>query len=175
MRLADVPPTILVEIPDGAAGTRATLKEMARIVRAYRVNPQITAEAAHIASLNMPGNYRGEIDALHAWVRDYIRYLQDPVDVQALRTPDVTLALNAGNCAQKAILLATFLESIGHKTRFVAVGYTGNPQEFEHVFAETKIGRDWLSLETTLQVPSGWAPMPPDIADAVTAYMLEYV
>ena len=112
MKLSDVPAAQLVNIPDGAAGTRVTLREMARIVKQYRTQPYFAQEASQIIrgyGAN-PGEYRTEIDALHAWVRDNIRYLQDPVDVQALRTPDVTLAMMAGNCAQKSILLATFLD-----------------------------------------------------------------
>jgi transglutaminase-like putative cysteine protease len=172
MRLDVAPTTQLLNIPNGAAGTRETLKAMARIVRQFRIDPYFTAEAAHIVAMNAPGAYRGEIDAIHAFVRDQIRYLQDPVDIQALRAPDVTVRMSAGNCAQKSILAATLLEAINHKCRFVAVGYTGNPQDFEHVYVETKIGVDWLPIETTLHVPSGWAPVPPDVPDRVTAYMV---
>jgi hypothetical protein len=56
----------------------------------------------------------------------------------------------------KSILLATFLESINHPTRFVAVG--SEPDYYSHVYLETQIGGRWYTMETTEPVPAGWEP-----------------
>ncbi len=52
--------------------------------------------------------------------------------------------------------LLLLLESIGHPTRFVAVGF--RPHNYSHVYLETKIGNTWLGLETTEPVEVGWQP-----------------
>jgi transglutaminase-like putative cysteine protease len=64
--------------------------------------------------------------------------------------------MRAGDCDDKSVLLAALLESIGHPTRFVAIGF--QPDDFEHVFVETKIADRWISLETTEPVEIGWMP-----------------
>ena len=100
-------------------------------------------------------DYADEIRRLHAFVRDRIRYVGDIAGVETLHTPRQILAQRAGDCDDKSLLLATLLESIGHKTRFVAVGYGATPS---HVLVETRVGSKWIPLETTEAVAAGWYP-----------------
>jgi len=106
----------------------------------------------------MQKDYACEVKCLHAYVRDSIRYLQDPVDVERLQSADKTIELGAGDCDDKSILLAALLESIGHPTRFIAIGF--EPEIYSHVYVETKIGAEWVPLETTESVEVGWEPDP---------------
>lgn len=103
-------------------------------------------------------DFRCEILRLYEWVDENIRFVRDINGVETIQTPARTLDLGVGDCDDHAILLSALLESIGHPTRFAALGFA--PGHFSHVLAETKIGRDkWLSLETT--VPGafpGWYP-----------------
>jgi len=101
-------------------------------------------------------DFAGEVRALHAWVRDSIRYANDINEVETLKTPDLILSSAQGDCDDKAILLATLLESAGHPARFVAVGF--QPDDFSHVYVESRVGDRWLPLETTEQVAAGWSP-----------------
>lgn len=148
-------------IPDGMAGTRATLRAMSDFVKAYRTNPDIRAYAENLIA-DVPGkNYVGEARAIHRFVRDNIRYTMDVRDVETLKNPLYTLQSGQGDCDDKATLACTLLESIGHPCRFVAIGY-GAPGHFDHVYAETKIGPRWIALETTEPVDFGVKPMSPD-------------
>ncbi len=103
-------------------------------------------------------DWQCEVKQLHAFVRDSIRYVQDPIDIERIQTPDKTLELAAGDCDDKAILLASMLESLGHPSRFVAIGF--EPGTYSHVYVETKIGANWIPLETTEPVEAGWEPPP---------------
>lgn len=114
-------------------------------------------------------DYACEAAALHRFVRDGIRYVQDPIDVERIQSPDKTLELAAGDCDDKAILLASLLESMGHQARFVAIGF--EPGVFSHVYVETKIGDVWIAAETTEPVEFGWEPG----ADMVRARMIHYI
>lgn len=146
----------LYQIADGTVGTRQTLRLMARLVREYRTDPAIREKAAYLVQF-LPGQqFTEEVRTLFTWVRDNIRYLGDVQNVETIQSPDVTLARRHGDCDDQATLLAAMLESIGHKTRFVAVGFS-RPGEFDHVFTETRIGNDWVALETTIAVPMGWS------------------
>lgn len=135
---------------------------MRGMVRAGRKHP-----AVRLAALALVGNlagkdWRGEIETLHAYVRDDVRYVRDIRGVETLQTPELTLELGQGDCDDKSILLASLLETIGHPSRFVAVGY--GPLGYQHVFTQTLNGHRWLSMETTEPVPVGWMPRHPERA-----------
>jgi transglutaminase-like putative cysteine protease len=95
---------------------------------------------------------------LHQFVRDNIRYVGDVTNVETVQSPVVTLQMMAGDCDDKATLLCALLESIGHPTKFVAVGIT--PNQYDHVFCEVCIMGHWIPLETTEPVDMGWSPRP---------------
>lgn len=156
-------------IPDGPAGIAATLKIMGQMVRSGKKDTNNVRNVALglVADLQQK-DYSGEVRALHAYVRDCVRYVQDVTGVETVQTPQVTLMNHAGDCDDKSVLLAALLESIGHPTKFVAVGRA--PGEYEHVYVETKIGPRWIPLETTENVEPGWEP-PRDIF----RYRMEFV
>lgn len=101
-------------------------------------------------------DWRGEASAIQVFVRDKIRYVKDIRGVETLATPLVTLDTGSGDCDDKAVLAASLLESIGHPTRFVAIGFA--PDTYQHVFAETLIGNHWVVIETTEAVDISWKP-----------------
>jgi transglutaminase-like putative cysteine protease len=143
-------------IPSGTEGVRATLNEMRKLVRDYKKNDQIRSTAAELVSPLQQKNFMGEIKRLHAFVRDQIRYLRDIHNVETLQSPPETLRRRYGDCDDKATLLAALLESIGHPSRFVAIGKA--PGKFSHVYVETRVGPKWIGLETTEPVDVGWKP-----------------
>jgi len=146
----------LYALPDGANGTRATLRFMAKIVRAYRTDIAIRSKANDLTMLCPNQDYAGEAECIYSFVHDQIRYLQDVNGVETIQTPDVTLYNQSGDCDDKSTLVATMLESIGHPCRFIAVGFD-NPNEFQHVYTETLIGKKWICCETTVDnVEFGW-------------------
>lgn len=148
--------SVLKRIPPGRAGVRATLEEMRNLVRQYKKNMPIREMAAQLASGLDQKNYLGEVKASHRFVRDGIRYIRDIHGIETIQSPEYTLKHGYGDCDDKSTLLASLLESIGHPTRFVAVGKA--PGKFNHVYVETLVGRKWFPLETTEPVPAGWAP-----------------
>jgi len=93
-------------------------------------------------------------------VRDGIYYVRDINGVETVREADRVLIDGVGDCDDKAVLLASLLESVGHPARFVALDF-GRGQ-FEHVIVETQISKPprekWWPLETTEVVKAGWYP-----------------
>lgn len=155
------PTTLSGFIPQGRQGTYLTLRYMAEIVRHWKRSPDMRSLAIQIVAGVDEKDYRAEACALFAFVRDRIRYIQDVNGIETLSTPDVTLRTGAGDCDDKGILLATLLESVGHQARFVAMGWSDNPEVFSHVTTETKVGSIWVNCETTEAVEMGWIPNPP--------------
>lgn len=143
-------------IPEGVAGIDATLKIMSRYVKDGKKSMMVRDKVLSLIRGLQQKDWIGEVRTLHAFVRDEVRYVMDTTDVELVQTPDATLRLMAGDCDDKSTLLCAMLESIGHPTRFVAIGF--QPNVFAHVYLETMIGNQWVSCETTEPVEIGWQP-----------------
>lgn len=145
-------------LPGGREGIKATLQIMSRMVRAAKKDPGVR-ELASMLIRDVPQYDRvGEVHALHAFVRDHIRYTNDIRGVETLQTPRVTLSTGVGDCDDKSTLLASLLEAIGRATRFVAVGI-GEGTGYSHVLVEVRTGSHrWVPLETIKPVEPGWFP-----------------
>lgn len=161
MYLGDATPkpdfrTTLGNLPDGEAGVRATLNIMKAIKNQYKKLPTIRNQAISIIQNAPQKSFMQEIKSLHAFVRDSIRYTRDIAGVETVQTPDVTLYLRAGDCDDKSVLLATMLESVGHISRYFAMGT--RPGRLTHVFVETKFDNKWVALDPTEPFPAGWRP-----------------
>lgn len=158
MHLSIARPQVLGELPPGEPGTRATLKAMRALVARFKTDSRIRDAARSIVRGLPPKAYAREVDAVFRYVRDGIRYLRDIHGVETLQTPLATLETEAGDCDDKSTLLAAMLESIGHPTRFVAVGFKA-PGHYEHVYLKTRIGQSWFALDPTVSTATvGWAP-----------------
>lgn len=153
----------LGKIPDGVAGVRATLNLMSGLVKAGKTDMGVRGVALGLTGGLMQKDCWGEAEALHAFVRDNIRYVMDVTEVETVQSPIATLTARAGDCDDKSTLLCALLESIGHPTRFVAVGRERN--EYCHVYCEVCLSGDWIPLETTEPVEMGWEP-PPEVVMA---------
>lgn len=154
-------PSLLQSLPsasDPDAITEATLAKMVRIVRKYKSDAGTVMAARRITS-NVPERAsRGIVEALQTWVRDRIRYVNDPRGLEMVQTPPQTLSILTGDCDDKATLLATLLETMGYATRFAAIGENNEPF-FSHVMAQVRLGNRWVNLETILPgAAAGWFP-----------------
>lgn len=131
---------------------------MARFVRQYRTATPIRELALDIVR-DVPGhkNFPAQIRALHAWVQRNIQYVKDVNGVETVQTPLKTLDYGQGDCDDQSVLLASLLESVGFRARFVAIK-TDTFGPFCHVFTEVSLGRGWIPLETTEPWPAGKAP-----------------
>lgn len=133
-----------------------TLEYMRRFVNEYKTHPAIRETALSLTKSLPQKDFNGEIRALFNFVQNHIRYIKDVYDVETIQTPIKTLEYGQGDCDDKSSLLAALLESIGHKTRFKAVGFA--PGQISHVLLEVEQFGQWVSLETTEPVALGWSP-----------------
>lgn len=84
--------------------------------------------------------------ALFRWIRNNIKFVLDPAEVETIQDPLVTLNLLAGDCDDHSILMAALAESVGIPARFHVVG--PGRQEFQHVYAELLVNGRWLPADT---------------------------
>jgi transglutaminase-like putative cysteine protease len=160
-------PSVLLCIPEGEAGTRATLAVMRQLVRTYSRDAGVRTLALRLTRGIPQYDPVGEVAALHGFARDAITYREDIEDTETVQTPVYTLQEGAGDCDDKVTLLCTLLTCLGYKTCFFAVGFGG---PYEHVLAGVRMGTRWLPMETVIPECScgpgsatlGW--MPPGVS-----------
>lgn len=152
---------------------RDTLRRMVAIVRKYKSDLTTLDAASGVLRAAGVGDIRSQkpaaIRALQHFVRDRIGYVFDPRGLEMIQTPPRTLSRGMGDCDDKAILVATFMEQVGLPTRFMAVGGAGGGwgpplapgelPEYSHVLAQVKCGNTWMWLETIIPgAEPGWKP-----------------
>jgi transglutaminase-like putative cysteine protease len=113
-------PFTLGALAPGSAGTAQTLRQMAKLARDGAKDPGVIQVASELVR-NLPQYDRvGEVCAIHEFVRDSIRYTNDPTDLELIRTPRAILEMGVGDCDDKSILLSSLLRCIGRPSRFIA-------------------------------------------------------
>lgn len=152
-------PYRLGSIPSGDAGVAATLKIMVNMVLQYRASPAVRVSAQALVRDCPSRDTVCQIKTLHAWVRDNIKYLPDVRDVETIQTPDYTLSMRSGDCDDHAVLMASYVESLGKQSRFLAIGIRG--EGFSHVSAQVLLGTRWVNLETIIPtLKEAWGTLP---------------
>lgn len=143
-------------IPNGTAGSIATMRTMRQLVRDAIRDPAQKVRESAITILRGVNMFSDQVRTLQQWVQNNIEYRRDPPDVELVQTPQVTLQLRAGDCDDHSVLTAALLQATGHPTRFIAIGLDGAP--LSHVLTQTLIGTSWVAVETIERRPLGWLP-----------------
>lgn len=126
---------------------------MADLARKGLQSIKVRTKALEVTRGLLQKDYEAEACACLNYVRDHVRYVRDIRGIETVHDPDTLLSLMAGDCDDKSILLASLLESIGHRTRFVAISYA--PGVFSHVWVQDYIRGKWLDLEPTEPIQCG--------------------
>jgi transglutaminase-like putative cysteine protease len=160
-------PMTLGTVPSGAAGVAATLKIMVKLARQFKKDVGVRELAGNLVRDLPQYDNTGAVKALHAFVRDCVRYTGDIAGVETLQTPKATLELGVGDCDDKSLLLAALLQAVNLPARFVAIAM--NDGGYSHVLVETRRGNKWVPLETIRPVEVGW--FPPNVTKKMIAHI----
>ena len=129
---------------------------MRQLIRQGKISLDVKEAACHLIA-DLPQKDRlGELSRLFYFVRDQIRYVWDINDIEELKGAPYLLKIKAGDCDDKCILGCALAESIGYKTRLVAIG--PNQRDFVHVYYEVCLDGNWIPCETTENVQFGELP-----------------
>ena len=92
------------------------------------------------------------LGAIYRYIQDRIRFVPDPVGAQMVQSPRATLDFRAGNCAQRATLLASMARSVGVPADLryrVAALNPRFPRSFSHVYVVANVRGRELALDPT--------------------------
>lgn len=141
----------LEQIPGGEAGTDATVRKVAQLVDQAVTGQQIRVVALQI--LNQAGtenhNPAAAAKAIFRWVKHHIRYIRDPIGLETVQAPEVTLRLGAGDCDDHSALVAALATTLAIPARFVVVGPSRG--RFVHIYPQLFVGDAWRNADTTMR------------------------
>lgn len=133
----------------GDEGTRQTLETMKIAAREGMKDPAVLPIARRLV-LDVPEKDKwNEALQLFRYVKDEIRYVNDPLDLEAVVFPRQTMEFQSGDCDDKSVLFAALAETLGIPARFVAVKLPGKPI-YTHVYPELYLNERWQPFELTL-------------------------
>lgn len=144
----------------GDRGTQQTLEIMRGLAhQGARDLPVRTTAIRVIRSAGVePHDHVGEAHALFRFVRDRIHFVNDIAGVETLQGARATLSIGAGDCDDKATLLASLLGAVGIRSSFrVIAANRRSPGRFSHVYTVAHVGGRDLPLDPTYErTPPGW-------------------
>lgn len=138
--------------------TLRTVAMMQKTVADSLRDPGVVEQAVDIVRGAEPRDKLGQIQAIHAWLDEYVEFIPDPLfEGDVIRTPALLLRQLEdhgdirGDCDDIATLAATLAHAVGIAARFVTLGFgavEGAP--FQHVYAELEDqGGKWHPLDVT--------------------------
>lgn len=153
-------PTAVMAIPDGDAGTAATIQQMWRLIEQGKKSSIVRQAAIGIVqAANVSANdYTGEARAIFRWVLKHIRFTRDIRARETLHSADEILKLGAGDCDDCTVLILALCESIGAEGRITTISTlppdANGPAEFTHVYPSVYAGGRWIALDCARENPA---------------------
>ena len=141
-------------------------------VVALEITQPVRNTAVQIASKACDQNRVCYAKALFYFVRDEIRYISDP-PYEYIQHPEETL-LGGGDCEDQAILLYSFMDSIGIYSRIVIIpGHAYLQVYLPDAARKYRDSHGWVSLDPTCAY-CDFGEIPIGNADKRTRYILSY-
>lgn len=151
------------QIDTGDPGIGQTITKIAEMVDRYSINWGIITLAREITRPVHEKNKRGEADSLFWYVKQNIKFVNDPSNAELIQSPLVTLETAAGDCDDFVILLATLNQAIGNDVAYLTISLPGE-RNYSHILL---VVFDRVLQEAQIYDPSGldtypgW--MPPEV------------
>lgn len=122
-----------------------------KITAYIQITPEIKQVADKIVTLSCPQTHKiCNAKAIFYFVRDNLKYVNDPLFMEYYKTPQEVLKSSSADCDDFSILTASLLQSIGFQTRFVFVpGHVYIQVKIREAKSSYKEEGDWINLDPT--------------------------
>lgn len=141
------------EHPAGIRHSQDTVKKMARLAREDAYTYKMREFLALILRDVPSKQPRQELETAYKWVRDHVRYRNDPEGMEWVQRPLATLRLLVGDCDDIAALLKSIAIHLGRGTRLETRGPTEWKPKHVLVLAQLPSG-EWITLDPVLEPPA---------------------
>lgn len=143
----------------GFKGTERTIQHMRKLVDEGKLDPLVVLTAQRIVKGVDRRDYPAQARAIFNFVKDGVSYVRDPVDVEVVKSPGLTLKTRTGDCDDQAVLFSALAESVGIRSAFKAIKADPRyPGEFTHVYSLVMLpGKGWVPADTIVpRAQLGW-------------------
>jgi transglutaminase-like putative cysteine protease len=144
-------------IPEGDAGTAATIEAMRQLIDEGKKDPVVHELAANILrqARVRAFDWPGEVRAIYAAVKRNVRFTRDIRGKETLHSAREIIRLQIGDCDDFTILLCALLETVGVRTRIKTIAGDGRaPEVFTHVFPEASVNGKWIAVDAARRQPA---------------------
>ena len=140
----DPPPRRIPTIEEVSGITNYTHVNSTDIRDYVIIDSEIKSVADRIATIACDSNQKKcQARAMFKFVQQNFKYVSDPDEFEYIKTAKESLINGGGDCDDASVLLATLLEAVGIRARFVFVP--------KHVYVEAQINNKWYPLDATCQ------------------------
>lgn len=147
--------------------TAATIKEMYRMIWEAVKDPDFQYMAGQIVRYCPWKDYKCFGQAVLDWIREKVMYVRDPIGIEKVQDPYVTLLLGTGDCDDFSIWLAAASGALGFDYRLKTVKADVDPvtgeimDHWSHVYPVWQLpdgwyGSDAIVMEPGFAAPFGW-------------------
>ncbi len=160
--MIDSPPIAEYEIDPGYRGTEQTIRAMQRVVSEDKRKWALLELASGLAN-SCPGHkqYLCWVKQIHGFIQRTVKYVRDPVGIEQVAAPLVTLQRRAGDCDDQATLFNALCEVLGMRTYFkTIIADPSRPSDFSHVYSVVDVPKvSRIPVDCTQHgQPIGWEP-----------------
>jgi len=150
-------------VPEGDAGTEATLRAMRRMIDKGTASPHVIRIARDIVRPVAARDTDAEAQAILSWVQRHLRYTHDPVGVEVVADADYMAreyertGSIVEDCDGAVVMIGSLLKAVGIEAEPVVV----SPDEgaYSHVLIRYKSPRHgYVTLDGITQNGPGWFP-----------------
>lgn len=128
-------------VADGLNGNIQTIEFMKKVARLRSGDPLSRKLALKIVNdYGVPSHhFVDEALAIGDFVKNHVRYVRDPEDIEYLADPidlikQMQKGTAQGDCDDMSLLVATLLLSIGHQPFYRAVRYESASGNYNHIY-----------------------------------------
>ena len=137
-------------LPDDHTVIPAILIGLNQIAARYGSHQAVRAASIHQLKGLGDDDVMGQAQRLHAFVRDRVTYVGDPLEGEYVTSPYQLLTGIAngrqvfGDCDDHAVLLAAMLQSLGIQSQVVAVKLS---EDYDHAVTIAYVKGKWVLLD----------------------------
>ena len=141
-----------IRIPPGEPGIWQSVRIIQRLIPPESARPVVRAYAALIGQEIAPDDHDGRLLGIRRFVGDHMRYLPDPVGVEAIGLPSYHLEAirntggTAGDCDDAAALTAALARSSGRPVRLAVASFYPS-KKLHHIWTEARGSSGWVDLD----------------------------
>lgn len=149
-------------VPTGDAGTKETVRHIAREIQAGTRSPKVRLMALSAIKGCKPKDKMCELKAIFGFLKRNFIFRNDPVGVELIHTADKLTELMTGDCDDATILAGSMLRSVGLPVRIVVIAHRASaPRAFSHIYlqAQNPYTGEWHGFDVSVPTSTfGWEP-----------------